>query len=156
MAAFTALSKIEIHTTALKMWITLFVTNKLNMLSLIVLKQQGRLLILEMAARTIPLYDPQFECLKDIVRLVQARMRTEVRVKVECYYADKPPLAYINFSPMVLVHGRAGVADMRSEPGIPMDALVPEKIGPIAYWVIKQARKKRPTWFVDGEVIELR
>lgn len=35
----------------------------------------------------------------------------------------------------------------RHSPGIPLDALVAEKVQPIAAWIIRQANERRPEWF---------
>jgi hypothetical protein len=55
----------------------------------------------------------------------------------------------------MLVHGIQGAGDVRTEPGVPLEKLVPENIGPMAYWAVQQVRKKRPKWFIEGEVVEL-
>ena len=104
-------------------------------------------------AKTISLHDPKFECLKDTVRLVKARIKKDAQVSVSCFYADN--VAHINFSPLMVVHGIQGAGDVRTEPGVPLEKLVPENIGPMAHWAVQQVRKKRPKWFVEGEVVEL-
>lgn len=102
-----------------------------------------------------PVYDPQFEALKDIRRLVAARIKPDSEVKVSCFTASKEAggrtFAYIDFTVSKPGSGRQDDYSVSQEPGIPLESLVPEKIVPIAYWIVDQMRKKHPEWFdADG------
>jgi hypothetical protein len=101
-------------------------------------------------------YDASFEAFKDIRRLVAARIRLGARVEVGCQVgppdAHSPSLHYICFTAN---KGPNDQYTVTNEPGIPREALVPEKIGPIAYWIVKQVSAKHPEWFVKDDITGL-
>lgn len=106
-------------------------------------------------AREIPLFDQSFECHKDIARLVVARIKPEITVSFVCSKKtgrDGQNLAYVLITPL---HSKVPGVDKRpveNTIGIPETALVPEKVAPIAYWLVKEFKKQRPDLFQIGEV----
>jgi hypothetical protein len=90
-----------------------------------------------------------FRQLMAILEIVRSRVRKDAGVDVSCFYlTDKPGgtnYGYIQFS--------AGWEDnapkVKNDPGIPVEALVPEKVLPIAQWIVKQVSKEHPEWFIQ-------
>lgn len=110
-------------------------------------------------AREIPLFDQSFECHKDIGRLVAARIKPEIRVRFTCSLrtcgAKAEKRAFIDILELYGANASRNLLAVKQEIGIPIPSLVPEKVAPIAYWLIREFRKQRPDLFQEGDVIEL-
>jgi hypothetical protein len=107
-------------------------------------------------ARQIPLYDPSFECHKDIARLVVARIKPEIRVRFVCSNRatgrNNESLAFIDIIPLSSAVPGLNKSQLTHAIGIPRRALVPERVAPIAYWLVKEFKRQRPDLFQPGNV----
>jgi hypothetical protein len=96
----------------------------------------------------------QHQALLDIEAIVSTRIRKDIRLAINCYFgSDKPgdeTRGYVSFAEAGGI-GSIPKERWRNEPGIPLPSLVPEKIGPIAYWVIKQMKEVHPEWFIKDK-----
>lgn len=102
-------------------------------------------------ARRIEL-TPEARILHEIGALAGTQLRPEANVRIQCYYftdlPHTPTRAYVSFewSPGCAIPQR-----LTHKPGIPPEALLPEKVRPIAEWIVRQIRKERPAWFIDND-----
>jgi hypothetical protein len=107
-------------------------------------------------ARYIPLFDPAFECHKDIARLVVARIKPEIKVSWVCSKKSHGPQsesrAFIDIQPLHSLVPGLNKQPLLQQIGIPLSALVPEKVAPIAYWLVREFKRQRPDLFQEGEV----
>jgi hypothetical protein len=93
--------------------------------------------------------NPEFENLKAILAIVKSRVRKEAPIDVQCYFLSEnpgdPSLAYIEFVTSL----SPGAVNPANTPGIPRTSLVPEKVLPIAAWIVRQISKQHPEWFIE-------
>ena len=100
---------------------------------------------------------PSFECLKDIARIVKARIRNDVPVRVDVYGLGQGDTLrnYVRLTYQATGTGPKEWIEAQHEPGIPPASLVPEKIGPIAYWILAQLQARYPDWFIKDNITPL-
>jgi hypothetical protein len=91
------------------------------------------------------------DCLEDIMRLVGARLRKDLDLQMQCFSSKQKHLGttyYIRIMQTRTMDGRPFVSPFVNEPGIPKESLVPEKVGPIAYWIIRNLARWRSHWLI--------
>lgn len=81
---------------------------------------------------------------------VRTRVRTDARVDITCQFSatstKDPLLGYITFH---WAEDFRVPRHVSHDPGIPVEALVPEKVGPIAAWIVRQIARDHPEWFLS-------
>lgn len=89
----------------------------------------------------------QAKCLSDIESIIRKAINPKSGVTVVgCFLGDRgitSAVAYIDLKLPTLPYEA-----IRHEPGIPIPSLTREKVQPIADWIIKQAKSKRPDIFL--------
>jgi hypothetical protein len=88
--------------------------------------------------------------LNDILTIVSSRLKGDLQLSTMAYRCGEKPggelKGYIEVSKKA-PFSAAAEFKLVNNPGIPPASLVPEKIGPIAYWIIEQFRKQKPELF---------
>jgi hypothetical protein len=99
------------------------------------------------------------QCLHDIMRIVAARIRKDAHLEMRCFsHKQKHRGTHYHIRLFQVAHKNDDpyVDPFLLEPGIPHESLVPEKIGPIAYWIVKKLIQQRPQWMLNqGRMLEL-
>lgn len=108
--------------------------------------------------KQIPLFDQSFECHKDIARLIASRVKPEIKVRCVCSLKIHRPTgekrAFIDVLPLSSLIPGLNKQELRQEVGIPQTALIPEKVAPIAYWLVREFKRKRPDLFQESDVTQ--